>query len=83
MTTNEQQREECFSEINNKLSKSAYNLAKNICNLEKPKYEQLDNRGKLLVVQKLENESDEDFRKRLSEKLKMENINYGIMVRRM
>lgn len=69
MTTNEQQREVYFSEINNKLSKSAYNLAKNICNHEKTKSEQLDNWGKLLGVQRLENESDEDFRKRLSEKI--------------
>ena len=69
MNTKDKQREEYFSKINNELSKSAYNLAKNICNPENPKSEQLDNWGKLLGVQRLENESDEDFRKRLSEKI--------------
>lgn len=69
MTKKEQQRERYFSEINNELSNSSYNLAKNICNPEKPKSEQLDNWEKLLGLKRLESESDEEFRKRLSEKL--------------
>lgn len=65
----EQQREAFFSKLNIELSKGTYNLAKNIDSPRKIEGEQLDNWGKILGLQRLENESDEDFRKRLSEKL--------------
>ena len=63
------EREEIFSQVNIELSKSSYNLAKKLCNPTAAKTEKLNNWGKLLGVQRLENESDEDFRKRLSEKI--------------
>ncbi len=58
-----------FFQVNIELSKSSYNLSKNLCNPTAAKAEQLDNWGKLLDLERLKNESDEDFRKRLSEKL--------------
>lgn len=69
MIKEDKDREDFFSQVNIELSKSSYNLSKNLCNPTTAKAEQLDNWGKLLGLKRLENESDEEFRKRLSEKL--------------